>query len=96
MTVFDGRVTGEPVSNEELALIFHLLEPLGLAVKNIWLHDKVAAGHEMMFDILRQIKSGCVVVGTDLTVLHANEMARLCFPRPNRPPEALISTICRK
>jgi len=83
--VFDERVTGEPVSNEELALIFHLLEPLGQAVKNIWLHDKVSAGHEMMFDILRQLKSGCVVVGHDLTVLHANEMARICFPRPNRP-----------
>jgi signal transduction histidine kinase/DNA-binding NarL/FixJ family response regulator len=83
--VFDERVTGEPVSNEELALIFHLLEPLGQAVKNIWLHDKVAAGHEMMFGILRQLKSGCVVVGNDLTVLHANAMARTCFARPNRP-----------
>ena len=88
VTAFDGRVTGEPVSNEELALIFHLLEPLGLAVKNIWLHDKVSARHEMMFDILRQLKSGCVVVGPGLTVLHANEMARVCFPRPNRPPGA--------
>jgi signal transduction histidine kinase/DNA-binding NarL/FixJ family response regulator len=88
VTVFDGRVTGEPVSNEELALIFHLLEPLGLAVKNIWLHDKVAAGHEMMFDILRQLKSGCVVVGPGLTVLHANDMARTCFPRPNRPADS--------
>jgi signal transduction histidine kinase/DNA-binding NarL/FixJ family response regulator len=88
VTAFDGRVTGEPVSNEELALIFHLLEPLGLAVKNIWLHDKVSASHEMMFDILRQLKSGCVVVGPGLTVLHANNMARICFPRPNRPAES--------
>jgi signal transduction histidine kinase/DNA-binding NarL/FixJ family response regulator len=88
VAAFDGRVTGEPVSNEELALIFHLLEPLGLAVKNIWLHDKVSAGHEMMFDILRQLKSGCVVVGPGLTVLHANEMARIYFPRPNRPADS--------
>ena len=87
VAVFDGRVTGETVSNEELALIFHLLEPLGQAIKNIWLHDKVAARHEMMFDILRQLKSGCVVVGPDLTVLHANNMARVCFPRPNRPAD---------
>jgi signal transduction histidine kinase/CheY-like chemotaxis protein len=87
VAVFDGRVTGEPVSNEELALIFHLLEPLGQAVRNIWLHDTVAARHEMMFDILRHLKSGCVVVGPDLTVLHANAMARICFPRPNRPAD---------
>ncbi len=28
---FDGRVTGEPMSNEELSLIFHLLEQFGQA-----------------------------------------------------------------
>ncbi len=88
VAVFDGRVTGEPVSNEELALIFHLFEPLGQAIRNIWLHDKIAARHEMMFDILRQIKSGCVVVGPGLKVLHVNDMARNCFPRPNRPAES--------
>ena len=43
----------------------------------------------MMSDILHQFKSGCVVVGPGLTVLHANDMARTCFPRPNRPPGAL-------
>jgi signal transduction histidine kinase/DNA-binding NarL/FixJ family response regulator len=85
VAIFDGRVTGGAVSNEELALMFHLLEPLGQAVRNIWLHDKVTARHEMMFDILRQLKSGCVVVGQDLTVLHANQMAKTCFPRANRP-----------
>jgi signal transduction histidine kinase/DNA-binding NarL/FixJ family response regulator len=88
VAVFDGRVTGDPVSNEELALIFHLLEPLGQAIKNIWLHDNVATGHEMMFNILRQLKSGCVVVGPDLKVLHANDMARTCFPRPNRAADS--------
>jgi signal transduction histidine kinase len=88
VAVFDGRVTGEPVSNEELALIFHLFEPLGQAIKNIWLHDQIAARHEMMFDILRDLKSGCVVVGAGLKVLHANEMARICFPRPNRPADS--------
>jgi signal transduction histidine kinase len=86
VAVFDGRVTGESVSNEELALIFHLLEPLGQAVKNIWLHDTVSARHEMMFDILRHLRSGCVVVGPDLKVLHVNDMARACFLRLNRPP----------
>jgi signal transduction histidine kinase/DNA-binding NarL/FixJ family response regulator len=88
ITVLDGRVTGEPVSNEELALIFHLLEPLGQAVKNIWLHDDILARHQMMFGIMSQLKSGCVVVAPDLRVLHANEMARTCFPRPNRAANA--------
>ncbi len=88
VALFDERVTGEPMGNTELALIFHLLEQLGLAIKNIWWHDQVSARHEMMFDILRHIKTGCVVVGRELNVLHANDMARSCFPRPNRAPGA--------
>ena len=76
VAVFDGRITGEPLVNTELQLIFHLLEQLGLAIKNIWLHDQLATNHEMMADILRELSSACVVVGRDLTILHANKMAR--------------------
>ena len=89
LAVFDGRVTGESLTQEELQLVFHLLEQLGQSVKNIWLHDQIASDHDMMSDILHQLSSGCVVVGRDLTVLHANEMARNCFPRAGRPPGAL-------
>ncbi|HVR35644.1 MAG TPA: ATP-binding protein [Methylomirabilota bacterium] len=84
VAVFDGRVTGDPLGNEELALIFHMLEELGLAIKNIWLHDQMAANNLMMVDILRQITSGCVVVGRDLSILHSNEMARQFFAPPER------------
>jgi signal transduction histidine kinase len=89
LAVFDGRVTGESLTQEELQLVFHLLEQLGQSVKNIWLHDQIASNHDMMSDILQQLSSGCVVVGRDLTVLHANQMARNCFPREGRPPATL-------
>ncbi|HXR07796.1 MAG TPA: ATP-binding protein [Candidatus Acidoferrum sp.] len=89
VAVFDGHVTGESLSKEELQLLFHLLEQLGQSVKNIWLHDQIASDHDMMSDILHQFSSGCVVVGRDLTVLHANEMARNCFPRAGRAPGAM-------
>jgi signal transduction histidine kinase/DNA-binding NarL/FixJ family response regulator len=88
VALFDERVTGEAMANEELALIFHLLEQLGLAVKNIWWHEQVSARHQMMFDILGQIKSGCVVIGRELNILHANEIIREYFPRANRPADA--------
>jgi signal transduction histidine kinase/DNA-binding NarL/FixJ family response regulator len=89
LAVFDGRVTGESLTQEELQLVFHLLEQLGQSVKNIWLHDQIASDHGLMSDILHQLSSGCVVVGRDLTVLHANQMARHCFPREGRPAGAL-------
>src|SRR5208282_560908 len=81
---FDGRITGEPLVNPELELIFHLLEQLGLAIKNIWLHDQLACNHEMMADILRELSSACVVVSRDLAILHANKSARKYFSRGER------------
>ena len=84
VAVFDGRITGEPLVNSELELIFHLLEQLGLAIKNIWLHDQLSCNHEMMADILRELSSACVVVSRDLTILHANKTARRYFGRTER------------
>jgi signal transduction histidine kinase/DNA-binding NarL/FixJ family response regulator len=84
IATFDGRVTGEPLSNGELELIFHLLEQLGLAVKNIWLHDQLSANHAMLAEILRELSSACVLVSRDLAVLHANKAARQLFGKSRR------------
>jgi signal transduction histidine kinase/DNA-binding NarL/FixJ family response regulator len=84
VAVFDGRITGEPLVNTELELIFHLLEQLGLAIKNIWLHDQLGNNHQMMAEILRELSSACVVVSRDLAVLHANKAARKYFGQTNR------------
>ena len=54
---------------------------LSLAIKNIPLHDQLAANHEMMADIFRQPESsGCVLVGQDLSILHANKARAELFP----------------
>lgn len=79
VAVFDGRVTGEGLVNGELELIFHLLEQVGLALRNIWLHDQIADNNEMMAEVLRELNSACIVVGRDLKVLHANKAARRHF-----------------
>ena len=97
VAVFDGRITGETLTNPELELIFHLLEPLGLAVKNIWLHDQLAGNHQMMAGILRELSSACVVVNRDLTILHANKTARKYFTRGEpRPGNCLSSSLSRR
>lgn len=84
IAVFDGRVTGEPLDNTELELIFHLLEQLGLAVRNIWLHDQLAANHTVLSDILRELNSGCIVVSRELAILHANKAARKLISKAGR------------
>jgi signal transduction histidine kinase/CheY-like chemotaxis protein len=83
LAVFDGRITGEPLVNVELEMIFHLLEQVGLALRNIWLHDQLAGNHEMMTNVLRELSSACIVFGRDLKVLHANKAARRHFGRKN-------------
>ena len=88
VAMLDERITGEPITNDELALIFSLLEQLGPAIQNSWWHEQVSAQHEMMREILRKIKVGCILVGQDLNVLHANARARTLFPSANRPPKA--------
>ena len=84
VAVFDERITGEPLLNSELELIFHLLEQLGLGVRNIWLHDQAVANQLMLADILRELSSACVVVNQDLAILHANKSARRYFARAER------------
>ena len=94
VAVFDGRVTGEPLVNVELELIFHLLEQVGLALHNIWLHDQLAGNHEVMADVLRELSSACIVVGRDLKVLHANKAARRHFgPKHKRSGEFEFSDL---
>jgi signal transduction histidine kinase/CheY-like chemotaxis protein len=83
VAVFDGRVTGEPLTNAELELIFHLLEQVALALRNIWLHNQIAGNNEMMTDVLRELSSACIVVGSDLKVLHANKSAKRHFGQKN-------------
>ncbi|HSU52556.1 MAG TPA: ATP-binding protein [Candidatus Dormibacteraeota bacterium] len=84
VALFDGRITGEPLVNAELELIFHLLEQVGLAVKNIWLHSQVSTNNEMLAGILRELSSACVVVSRDLAILHANKTARRYFSPADR------------
>ena len=86
IAVFDGRLTGELFASEELSLVFHLLEELGLAIRNTWLHDALSGQHGMMTDTLDQLGSAVVVVARDLSIVQANLTARGLFRRGNAKP----------
>jgi len=72
IAVLGGRLTGLRLNDQELQLIFHLLEELGLAIKNSWLHDQLSTNHRLLANILGQMGAGCLVVARDLTILQAN------------------------
>jgi signal transduction histidine kinase/DNA-binding NarL/FixJ family response regulator len=79
--VIDERITGGGFGDEELAQLFHWLEELGVALRNCWRHEQLAATHGLIDDILGGLGSGCVVIGANCGVLHANAAAlRLLAP----------------
>jgi signal transduction histidine kinase len=86
VAVFDERLTGAPYTNDELGLIFHMLEEVGLAIRNSWMHNRLAANEAMVTDILGHLGSGCVVIGANLNTLHANAAAKavLLKDRPGK------------
>jgi len=80
--ILGGKLTGEAFSASELEIVYHLMEELGLALRNSWLHSQVAASHRLFSDVLTGMTSGSLVIGADLNVLHAN---RACVEFLNYP-----------
>ena len=84
LAALDGRITGAPLANAELELVFHLLEQLGMAIRNVWLHDQLQSNHELLADVLTHLSSACVVVHHDLTIRHVNHAAQKLFGKSGR------------
>lgn len=98
--VIDERITGGGFGDEELTQLFHWLEELGIALRNCWRHEQLHDTHGLIDDILAGLGGGCIVVGSNCGVLHANEAAmRLISPGHTRRldfadiPQALGSLI---
>ncbi|MFI5336205.1 MAG: ATP-binding protein [Opitutales bacterium] len=72
IAVLGGRITGAGFSDEELLLVYHLLEELGLAVKNSWLHSQLVGSHELLTRVLDGLTVGALVAGPHSQVLYAN------------------------
>jgi len=90
--LFDQRLTGDPFAHADLSLIFHLLEELGLAIRNSRLHDALSGQHAMMTHTLDQLGSAVMVIARDLNILSANHAARRLFLRGGNPDRSLTFT----
>lgn len=72
VAILGGRITGGEFSDEELLLVYHLLEELGLAVKNSWLHHQLVGSHRLFGSVLNGLTVGACVVGPTQQVVYAN------------------------
>jgi len=72
VAVLGGRILGGEIQEAELLLVFHLLEQLGLAVKNSRLHRQIVEGHRLVGQVLDGLTVGAAAIGPDQTVVYAN------------------------
>ncbi len=83
--LLDERITGGTFADEELLHLFHWLEELGTALRNCWRHEQLAAGHGLIDEIIATLGSGCVVIGSNRGIIHANQAALdILFPPGSR------------
>lgn len=75
VALLGGHLTRIGFSDEELQLIFHLMEELGLSVKNCWLHEQLSRNNQLFHEVFYTLQSGCIVIGPDLDVIEANPAA---------------------
>jgi signal transduction histidine kinase len=73
---FSGKITGEPVTKDELELVYQLLAQLGQALQNLHLATRVAAQQQLISEVLANVHSGVLVVDEEERILSVNESAR--------------------
>lgn len=80
---FSGKITGEPITTEELEFIFSLCNALGAAIRNLWMSAQVAHQQRFTADVLANIQSGIVVVNDRNEIVLLNDRLRdlLALPR---------------
>jgi signal transduction histidine kinase len=82
---FSGKVTGEPITNEELELVFQLASQLSQAMRNLQLVERVASQQRLMSEVLANVHSGVLVVDQDEHVLAANDRLRALLELGTEP-----------
>jgi PAS domain S-box-containing protein len=73
---FNGKITSEPITTEELEFIFSLCNTLGTAIRNLWMTAQIATQQRFNADVLANIQSGIVVVNDRNEIVLVND--RLC------------------
>lgn len=76
VAVLNGPVTGRHYSEDELQLLYLLMEELGLAIRNSRLHAELARHGQLIENVLSSMTSGAIVVSEELQLLYANHAAR--------------------
>lgn len=76
LAVLNGPVTNRAYSEDELQLLYLLMEELGLAIRNSRLHLELASHGQLIESVLGSILNGAIVIDENLDILYVNDAAR--------------------
>lgn len=85
VAVLGDRITGGEFSDEELLLVYHLLEELGLAVKNSWLHTQLVGNHRIFSSVLNSLTVGALVLDSTQQIIYTNSAITRFLRGPKAP-----------
>ena len=72
---FSGKITSEPLTNQELELVYYLMGQLAQAIRNLHLRDRIASQQRFVNEVLAHVQTGVVVVGQNNRILTVNRRA---------------------
>ena len=76
LAVINGPVTGREYTEDELELLYLLMEELGLAIRNSRLHSELAQHGQLIENVMHSMSSGAIVFSEDLDILYINDAAK--------------------
>jgi signal transduction histidine kinase len=72
---FSGKITGEPLTNQELELVYYLMGQLAQAIRNLHLRERIASQQRFVNEVLAHVQTGVVVIGQNNRILTVNRRA---------------------
>ena len=76
LAILSGPVTGRNFTEDELELLYLLMEELGLAIRNSRLHSELAQHGQLIENVMHSMASGAIVFSEDLDILYINDAAK--------------------
>jgi len=73
--LFSGKITGEPLTNEDLEMVYHLLAQLAQAIRNLHLQAKITGQQRFLGELLAHVQTGVIAAGGDNRLLCINRRA---------------------
>lgn len=89
VAVLNGPVTGRNYSEDELQLLYLLIEELGLSIRNSRLRTELATHRQLIENVLGSISSGALVLSEHLEVLYTNNSAKRFLGMGSENSEAI-------